>query len=886
MMAEKVFDMSGRRKVEIGSAVVIQDARSAEAEVLPMGGDWFQTLFHHSMDAVIIADDEGRFVEVNSICCSLFGYTREQLLRMRISDLASPERPGAAERYAQYLQRGKESGEFTFIRPDNEVRTTFYSACRLAPGMHLSILRDITAQKRGETARSTLKAVMDNIPTGVTIADGPDVVIRSVSKHGQELTGRERTELEGIPAEEHVATWGILRADGTSPMPEELPLTRATRQGEEVHDEEWVIQRPDGQKITVLCNAGPIQDVEGNTIGGVIAWRDITARKQMELALRQVNRRLTDVLEGITDAFVSIDREWRFTYINAAAEKILGRERQELLGQDLRLAYSDKASRRLFSLFAEAAAAQIPLNLEEYSEELDAWLEIRVYPSSEGPSFFFRDITDRKRLDQEKARLFSESVHSKQRLDDLIASVPGVVWEAWGQPDAASQRIDYVSEFVEKMLGYTVHEWLTTPNFWLTIVHPDDREKAAQTSMEAWASGSEHINEFRWVAKDGRVIPVISHAMVIQDADGRSIGMRGVTLDVTARHQAAEALRVSEARLSGIISSATDAILTLDDRQRIVVFNHAAEEMFGCAASEVLGGSIDRFVPERFRMTHRQHIRDFGLTGVTNRSMTSRQALLACRVNGEEFPIEATISQVEAGGQRLYTVIVRDITRRQEAEAQINALNTRLHRAVYESSHRIKNQLQILAATVDIILMNGENLIAADEFRRIGTQIRTLSVIQDLLTLEWRADATGTVETVSSKMMLERVLDVLRQTTSGERVVFQVADTPLPVRMATTLALIGNELAANAIKHGRQSVEVLFEVNEGRGVLVVSDDGPGFPVGFDSQTAANTGLELVSSLAKYDLDGVAEYANRPQGGARVVITFPLATAFDEAAGKA
>jgi PAS domain S-box-containing protein len=125
----------------------------------------------------------------------------------------------------------------------------------------------------------------------------------------------------------------------------------------------------------------------------------------------------------------------------------------------------------------------------------------------------------------------------------LFDGIPGVLWEAYGNPDQAQQRIDFVSPSVEIMLGYSVEEWLNTPNFWLSIVHPDDRERAARVAADAFARGETHTNQFRWLAKDGRTLWVESHSTVIHDDNGVPVGMRGVTLDITARKQSEEELR-------------------------------------------------------------------------------------------------------------------------------------------------------------------------------------------------------------------------------------------------------------------------------------------------------------------------------------------------------
>jgi PAS domain S-box-containing protein len=124
----------------------------------------------------------------------------------------------------------------------------------------------------------------------------------------------------------------------------------------------------------------------------------------------------------------------------------------------------------------------------------------------------------------------------------------------------------------------------------------------------------------------------------------------------------------TQLHLAGIIDSAMDAIISIDEDQRITLFNHAAETIFGYPAADVLGYSLDMLLPERFRESHGEHIRSFGTTGVSNRSMGALGTLMGQRANGEEFPIEASISQVEFGPARIYTVILRDVTQSKRAE--------------------------------------------------------------------------------------------------------------------------------------------------------------------------------------------------------------------------
>ena len=138
--------------------------------------------------------------------------------------------------------------------------------------------------------------------------------------------------------------------------------------------------------------------------------------------------------------------------------------------------------------------------------------------------------------------------------------------------------------------------------------------------------------------------------------------------EVALRKAAQEALRESQLRLAGLVDSAMDAIINIDESHKIVLFNPAAEKMFGHRAKDLIGKPLDRLIPERFRRAHAAHTRDFDLAGVTNRKMGALGAISGVRANGEEFPIEASISQVKAGGRKFLTVILRDITERRQAE--------------------------------------------------------------------------------------------------------------------------------------------------------------------------------------------------------------------------
>jgi PAS domain S-box-containing protein len=154
---------------------------------------------------------------------------------------------------------------------------------------------------------------------------------------------------------------------------------------------------------------------------------------------------------------------------------------------------------------------------------------------------------------------------------------------------------------------------------------------------------------------------------------------------VQARHQETRAgLEALELQLAGIIHSAMDGIITIDDQHRVVLFNAAAEQIFCCPAREALGQSLDQFIPVALRDTHRAHIQDFANSGEINRRMNPYREVRGVRLTGEEFPLEASISQVERSGKKWFTVILRDVTFRKIQEDRIAQLGKILDDSINE----------------------------------------------------------------------------------------------------------------------------------------------------------------------------------------------------------
>lgn len=242
--------------------------------------------------------------------------------------------------------------------------------------------------------------------------------------------------------------------------------------------------------------------------------------------------------------------------------------------------------------------------------------------------------------------------------------------------------------------------------------------------------------------------------------------------------------KTSREQLAGILLSAMDAIITVDADQRIVLFNPAAELMFRCPAAEAIGQPIDRFIPARFHEAHRQHIHKFGEAHVTNRRMGALGAVSGLRADGEEFPVEAAISQVEAGGQKLYTVILRDISLRKKLEEQLRQTERLAELGTLASgmAHEIGTPMNVILGRAEFLQRKTKDQDTAKGLQTIIEQVERITrIMNQLLTFARRRPIERRPTNLNK--VVEDTLEMIRERFKRHRI-------EVSVDLAPTLPLI------------------------------------------------------------------------------------------------
>ena len=342
------------------------------------------------------------------------------------------------------------------------------------------------------------------------------------------------------------------------------------------------------------------------------------------------------------------------------------------------------------------------------------------------------------------------------------------------------------------------------------------------------------------------------------------------------------------ARFAGLLDSAMDAILSVDADQRIILYNRAAERTFGWRADQVMGRSLEMLLPERYRRGHAAQVRHFGQTGVTSRRMGDGTVLYGLRASGEEFPMDASISQLDAPEGKIYTVILRDITERMRAREELAVFaaeasgvreqeKTRIARELHDElaqsltalkmdtlwvRDRLRSHPEEAAGRLSQMLAMLDGSVAAT--RRIAADLRPL-LLDDLglaPAIEWLVQNFSQRTGVPCALEIDEELE-------------------LQEPYATAAFRIVQESLANVGKHAQaRQVRVRVAREGSEIVLDVQDDGVGFQLAHPRKPQS---LGLIGLRERaHVLKGSVQITSAPGQGTRVEARIPVLAQEDAA----
>jgi PAS domain S-box-containing protein len=848
-----------------------------------------------------------RAVWENERMYEIFGHTRADGSLSRAHLAEKYIHPDDVAAFGQALSDGMKTGRpfhfsYRIHRKDGALRwldlaASFELARDGAPIRMIGILADITERKQVEEklreSQERLQIFIEHAPAALAMFDRE---MRYLAASRRWMTDYRLGDRD-------------VRGQSQYALFPEIPerwkaVHRRTLEGEIVRADEDRFVRADGKVQWVRWETRPWHAANG-AIGGIVIFsEEITDRKLAAEALRESELRFRTMISAIPTLTYETDADGANIFASDQWRAYTGMTPGESAGTGFIRAYHPDDAEDVLAQWDAAVRSGMSFERKCRIRAADGsyrWFLNRAQPGRDAEGRIVRwagsltDIDDLIRA-EERAR------ENELRFRTMISAVPSLTFETdvdGNNTFASDQWVAYTGLTAEETVGR---------GFALAF-HPDDAEEVTARWFAAVRSGNLFESRHRVRAADGSYRWFLCRALPARDAEGRIVRWSGSLVDIDDLAQAEEALRKSEERLAGIVSSAMDAIITVDEDQRVVLFNEAAERMFGCPAAEVLGQPFNRFVPERFHDAHAELIRRFGETGDGNRAMIS---LTALRADGAEFPIEAAISKIEVGGRKLYTLIYRDITERKQAEAEREQLaREQVARAAAEAANRSKDEFLAmvsheLRSPLNAILGYTRMLRSGPADREAINSATAvversaksqLQIIEDLLdsarivTGKLRIEP-GPVDLVQA---LEAALDTVRSAAEAKGVKLVADFGLLPEQVlgdATRLQQIVWNLLSNAVKFTPEGgrVELRMEGVDENVRITVSDTGKGIepeflPFVFDRFRQADSsgarryaGLGLGLSIVKYLVElhgGTITAASEGLGrGSAFTVTLP------------
>jgi PAS domain S-box-containing protein len=545
------------------------------------------------------------------------------------------------------------------------------------------------------------------------------------------------------------------------------------------------------------------------------ATRDITARRNEEEHLAQMEGRYRGLLEAAPDAMVVVNQGGEIVLLNAQAEKQFGYSRDELIGQKVKCIIPEGFAERLIAdetrSAAEALAQQIGTGIElvgRRKDETEFPIEIMLSPleSAEGIliTAAIRNITVRKEAERHLAQM-------EGRYRGLLEAAPDamVVVNQGGE-------IVLLNAQAENQFGYHRDELLgqrvtnIIPEGFAERLIADGIRSAAEALEQQIGTGI----ELKGLRKDGSEFPIEIMLSPLESAEG--ILITAAIRNITVRRDAEKHLAQMEGRYRGLLEAAPDAMVVVNQGGEIVLLNAQAENQFGYHRNELLGQKVTNIITEGFA---ERLIADAlrSAEDALGQQIGTGIELSGLRKDGTEFPIEMMLSPLQSPEGILVTAAIRNITARKAAEKhlaqkleELFQSNQDLEQFAAIASHDLQEPLKMVASYTQLIARRYKGKLDsdADEFIAFAVDgaTRMQQLIQDLLAYSRVASRGTELLEVSSEDALKRAVKNLRGAIEETGAVVTNGALPRVLADESQLVQLFQNLVGNAIKYQKGGV--------------------------------------------------------------------------------
>jgi PAS domain S-box-containing protein len=653
--------------------------------------DLLQAVADGMSDAVFVKDLSGKYLLFNKAASQFVGKPVEDVLGNDDTAVFDPESARIAMESDRLVMatnqvhlREEKLTAAGVVRAYEAMKSPYRDPSGKVVGV-IGVSRDITDRKRAEEELRQQQALL-RIAGRVASIGGWSFDLAT-----QKLSWSEEIRaIHEVPAGYQPTAENIINFYPPEYWEQVIRLGQACATDGTPFDFEVELITATGRRIWGRSLGEAVRDHEGRIVGLQGAFQDISERKQAEAEQRQLAERLATTLEKISDGFFTVDHEWRFTFINAEAERLLDRRREELIGQILWDAFPEALGMSFEREYRRAVEQNVTADFEEYFPPLAKWFGVRAYPSEQGLAVYFRDVTTSRELT-------AELLNERSRLVAAQAVAKIGSWES----NLSSMNNIWSAE-TYRIFETTPDRFQPTHEGFLELVHPEDRETVDRAFHNSLKLHEPQRLEHRIVMPDGRIKFVEERWQVFFDEQEKPVRVTGTCQDITERKQAEETLRLRDRAIQAV----SQGILITDPNQpdNPIVFASAGfERMTGYRSEEVIGKNC-RFL--QGQETDPEVVRELRTAIAEARSCSVE--ILNYRQDGESFWNQLVITPVlgPAGQLTNFVGVQTDITERKRLEDQYRQAQKMeaVGRLAGGVAHDFNNLLTIISGYSELLL--------------------------------------------------------------------------------------------------------------------------------------------------------------------------------------
>ncbi|MDQ3279395.1 MAG: PAS domain S-box protein [Bacteroidota bacterium] len=826
----------------------------------------FQQLLDLSLDMICSIDAEGHFIWISAAAKTVWGYEPAELIGVPYIEHVVPEDRERTRLQAEAVMAGATVTHFEnrHIRKDGSTVPIIWSA-QWDPQSRIMycVAKDGTEK---EAAERKTRDFEQRLYRAYKL--GQIGWWEWDSLEDKNVASDELYEIYGLDKTVHpVITTNLYLS---LVHPEDLPkvLTAITNnQLKPQHQYEHRMIKPSGQVIHVLHYVETIKDENGTLVHIHGVTKDITDIKLSELTLRQSEQKLTTILESIGDCFFAMDKNWVVTYWNRRAEEVLHMKREDIIGKNIWEVYADATTLSFYSRYQDAIRENRSLHFEEYFAEVDMWVEISAYPSPEGMSIYFKDVTERKKY-QDALKM------SKQRYELASMATSDAIWDM----DLQTNVIIWGEAF-QKIFGHVIEHERTAIETWSNLLHPDDAERVLK-SLQATLDSAENYwsDEYRFLKKDGSYAHVVDRGFVIRDEEGKAVRMVGAMQDVTQQKVAEQSVKLSEERFRLLFYQSPIPKWMVNGRSlQVVEVNESALRLYGYTKEEFLQLSLPDLILDAGQL---------GLENLSEQQLLHYNNIIRHRKkNGDVIWLEVTTHAIDLPTGRHFIVTGDDVTERIALQQMVLeekfAAQKEVAKAIINTQENERSEIaKELHDNINQLLTTAklyiENISYFPEQKETFVQ-KGVALLQKSI---------NEIRGISKQLITPEINDIGFKATVDEllnhyaamhlfqiNVTYDFEEEQLEKDLQLTIYRIIQESFNNIIKYAKASVVRISITTCSKGVRVLINDNG---VGFDKHKATKgVGLKNIRNRVEV-FKGDLTIRTAPGKGTELQVTFPYA----------